>query len=143
MRTHFNPVNEVLLTSDSRDALDMYSTGLEHEGFTVFPTASTLNAAAFLESGRPPNALVVVASLLGGEKAWTPITRLLAGAALVQVPVVLVTPSVSPDGRHRRAALRHGCAACLGEPCVPSDLCNVLRRVMAGERGIISPPLPR
>ena len=139
--SEFRTSNEVLLTADNGDALQLYRTGLEHDGFTVFPTASPANAAAFVERGRPPNALVVVASLRE-QQAWSRIEPLLASAAAARIPVVLVTATVRADGQNRRAALRRGCAAFLGQPCLPDQLSRVVRRVIAGELRIVSPPLP-
>lgn len=139
-RTEFRAQDEILLTADTGDALAMYTLGLERQGFTVFPTRSTSHAVTFVRRGRPPNAVVVVMSLRERD-AWNAIDPLLGSAADAQVPLVIVTPSVRADGRHRRTALDRGCAAFLALPCAPDELSAVVRRVLAGEMPIVSPPL--
>lgn len=140
-RMEFRAHDEVLLTADSGDALAMYTLGLERSGFTVFPTRCTSHAATFVRHGRPPNAVVVVMSLRERD-AWDAIDALLRSASDARVPCVIVTPSVHPDGRYRQMALARGCAAFVAQPCAPDDLSAILRRVVAGEIPIVSPPLP-
>ena len=139
-RTEFRATDEVLLTADTRDALSLYTIGLERQGLTVFSTASAENAAAFVRAGRPPNALVIVASLRHSD-AWRRMDPLLTTASEADIPVVLVTATVRPDGWNRRTALDRGCAAFLGQPCAPDELSRIVQRVLAGEGPIVSPPL--
>ena len=138
-RTEFQARNEVLLVADNRDALVLYAISLERDGFTVFSTSSAPNASAFVKAGRPPNALVVVASLCQPDD-WAAIEPLLAAASDAAVPVVLVTASVRADERHRRRAFEYGCAAFVPLPCAPDELTAVLRRVIAGEVEVVPRP---
>lgn len=139
-RRDFRAHDEILLTADDRETLWLYAAGLEDTGFTVFPTSSAGNALAFVRGGRPPNAVVIVTSLRADD-AWSVIDPLLTSASAAQVPVVIVTATVRPDGRNRRTALARGCAAFVAQPCAPDELSGVLRRVLAGEAQIVLPPL--
>jgi CheY-like chemotaxis protein len=52
------------------------------------------------------------------------------------IPIVIFTSLIRPDGANRRRARTLGCAAFLAKPCSLRQLVNVVSRVHQGERGL-------
>ncbi len=90
---------------------------------------------AWLDAGHRPS-LVVVDLLPRQDSAWALIDRLRQD--MPEIPVVILTSLIRPDGRYRRRARGCGVAAFVAKPCSLGQLADIIRRVLAGERQIES-----
>jgi DNA-binding response OmpR family regulator len=121
----------VLFLSADVDARELYREWFARtaELQTICPS-SVSEAVKVAESGRADVILVDLVSW----RQWDDCTSL--GETRLRPPVVVLTGWVSADGRFRRRAFAHGCAAFVAKPCHPRVLVAVLRRVLDGERHI-------
>jgi CheY-like chemotaxis protein len=67
-------------------------------------------------------------------EAWAFIERRCADAP--DVPLIMLTSLIRPDGAHRRKARALGCAAFVAKPCSLLQLVDVVLRVRRGSRGL-------
>jgi two-component system, cell cycle response regulator DivK len=116
----------VLLVQPHGDSLDLYTEYLERQGAQCIPvtTAEAALAAA-------PRADVVVTGILlpGSEDGIALTARLRADERTTHVPIIVLTACVFENERQR--AREAGADAFLGKPCLPSELYEEIRRVIA------------
>ena len=119
----------VLLIDDNPDDEELYPRGLQMEGFRVEDVDKDDRLASVVESSDAD----VVVFHLNGIFMWDACERVCKSA---RVPIVLLTAHVRPDRANRDRARRLGIAAFVAKPCTPEDLGRVIKRVLAGERGL-------
>lgn len=120
----------VLLIDDLADDREMYGEGLRMLGFEVL--LATREEA--VEAARGGGPAVIVLHLTLNDR-WDICEDLRRGCG--EVPVIVLTAAVRPDGANReRARATVNCAAFVGKPCTVDDLAAVIDRVTRGERRI-------
>ena len=119
----------ILLIDDNPEDAELYTRGLELEGFYVQHVARVHLLASAL---RATTARALVFHL-SGLFTWEICRHV---CEMVDVPVVIVTARVRPDGANRARARRLDVAAFVAQPCPPPRLAEIIRRVLSGERGI-------
>lgn len=120
----------VLLVDELVEDQEIYGYGLGGLEYDV--TIIDYAGAADAASKRKPN--VIVLHIMSGA-AWGICDELLRASP--DVPVIVLTAAVRPDGANRALArAAENCAAFVGKPCSPQDLHVVIRRVIDGERQI-------
>jgi DNA-binding NarL/FixJ family response regulator len=68
------------------------------------------------------------------NQAWAFIARMRAQCSAV--PLIILTSLIRPDRANRQRARVLGCAAFVSKPCAPNHLVEIVRRTIAGERGL-------
>jgi DNA-binding response OmpR family regulator len=126
-------VPTVLFVADEDD-LALYTTGLQADGIALAP-ARTAEEAVFIAGIRRFDAIIVVVVALQRE-GWAPCEVLRTHPVTAGTPLIALTASVRPDGANRLRAQHLGCAAFAAKPCPPDELAAIVRRVIAGDRGI-------
>jgi DNA-binding NtrC family response regulator len=127
-----DPKGHVLLVSAPGWERELYATALHQAGFGV-SQADTVEAAVtnLVES----HATLIVMDLLPvPAAAWAFIERRTAVAT--DLPIIVFTSLIRPDGANRRKARSLGCAAFLAKPCSVRQLVTVVSRVQDGARGL-------
>jgi DNA-binding response OmpR family regulator len=127
-------VRPVLLLTDHPDDGVMYVTGLAKHGFRV-ELADLLDDMADAIRATRPDAIVLDMKL-GDPRTWSRLETIRCGA-LLDVPGILLTGSIRPDGANRVRARDIGCAAFVAKPCIPDHLAPILHAVISGDRGLI------
>ena len=123
----------VLFISPAGVDRDLYVSALRDAGFTT-TTAETAVAAARCLEDIAVFDVVVVDLLPEPEDAWALIARGCAHPS--QIPVMVFTSLIRPDGLNRRRARALGCAAFVAKPCSLRQLVDIVRRVQRGERNL-------
>jgi CheY-like chemotaxis protein len=117
----------VLLVDDYPDARQMYTEYLEYSGFAVVQAANGIEALRQAVESRPDIILMDLA--LPVMDGWEATRQLKADPRTAGIPVVALTGhalSGTSDG-----AKEAGCDAFLTKPCLPEDLVQEIRRVLA------------
>lgn len=129
------PKVHVLFVGGDDDDREIYAVGLASSGIQ---TSWIDDSTDVPESVRTLRRAAVVLHLWRPEQhGWNICEALLADPECRQVPVVVLTAAVRPDGRNReRARSTPNCAAFVAKPCDVGTLALVLERVVRGERGI-------
>lgn len=120
----------VLVVDDVPDTRDMYAEYLDHAGMRA-ETAENGRQAVRRALRAHPDAIVMDLAMpvMDGWEA----TRILhADPRTKDIPIVVLTGNAQPDQKKR--AEECGAMLVLTKPCLPSDLCQVLRGVI--ERSI-------
>ena len=126
----------ILFICADTDTREMYGAGLRQVGILPVFVDSVSRALAFYRQVAVP--LTVLHLEPDTPAAWDECSQLISA----DVPVVVLTAHVRSEGRTRRLAAAGGCAAFIAEPCAPSELADIVRRVAEGERGIAWPDTP-
>lgn len=119
----------VLLIDDNPGDEELYTRGLQMEGFRVEDVDKDERLAAIVESSDAD----VVVFHLNGIFMWDACERV---SKTARAPIILLTAHVRPDRANRDRARDLGIAAFVAKPCTPEELARVIRRVLAGERGL-------
>lgn len=125
-----SPGNTVLLVQADRDTREMYVECLRREGFQPIVTGDGRDA---LRVADRVDAIVTGVMLTGGVDGLEIVERLKRDERTRDIPVIVLTTCSWPDERAR--AERAGCALFLAKPCLPDQLIDGLRRVLAESAG--------
>jgi CheY-like chemotaxis protein len=112
---------------------DLYVSALEEAGFETTPQATVMDAVPLLERGWPLD-VIVMELLPSPTEAWAFIER--RSADFPDVPLIILTSLIRPDGSNRRKARALGCAAFVAKPCSLVQLVDVVSRVRSGSRAL-------
>jgi two-component system cell cycle response regulator DivK len=116
----------VLLVDDYLDARQMYTTYLEYCGFAVVQAANGVEALREAVESKPD--IILMDLSLPVMDGWEATRQLKADPRTAGIPVVALTgySRSKSDG-----AKEAGCEAFLTKPCLPEDLVQEIRRVLA------------
>lgn len=116
----------VLLVDDYFDARQMYTAYLEYSGFAVVQAANGVEALREAVESKPD--IILMDLSLPVMDGWEATRQLKADPRTAQIPVVALTGQSlnTSDG-----AKMIGCEAFLTKPCLPEDLVQEIRRVLA------------
>ena len=116
----------VLLVDDYLDARQMYTAYLEYSGFSVVQATNGVEALREALESRPD--IILMDLSLPVMDGWEATRQLKADPRTAKIPVVALTGQSlrNPDG-----AKEVGCEAFLTKPCLPEDLVQEIRRVLA------------
>jgi two-component system, cell cycle response regulator DivK len=117
----------VLLVDDFQDNREMYAMYLEHAGLRVAEAGSGHEALDQAFSLQPD--LIVMDLSLPGIDGWEATRRLKADERTKKIPVVALT-SHAMEG-YSEGARAAGCDAFVTKPCLPEQLLNEIRKVLA------------
>lgn len=117
----------ILIVDDHEDSRDFLTEYLSFQGYDVVTAGDGLEALDQLT--RAPVDLVLMDLALPVLDGWEATRRLKADSTTRHVPVVAVTAH-SPGELHQRA-LAAGCEQVLTKPFVPSELSDMVRRLVA------------
>lgn len=129
----------VLIVDDYPDNREMYSSFLSFSGLQVEEAANGREALAKAFALLPD--LVVMDLSLPGVDGWQATRELKADPRTKHIPVVALTGHALAGTSD--TALAAGCDLFLTKPCLPQDLLEEIRRVLAGEPAGSTPPQPR
>ena len=116
----------VLLVDDYLDARQMYTAYLEYSGFAVVQAANGVEALREAVESRPD--IILMDLSLPVMDGWEATRQLKADPRTAAIPVVALTGhSLSTLNRAKDV----GCEALLTKPCLPEDLVQEIRRVLA------------
>jgi two-component system, cell cycle response regulator DivK len=116
----------VLLVEDYRDDREMYADYLRGHGFHVVATENASQAFALAHTAHVVVTDIRVAGAFDGIKL---LRRLRSSERTLQIPVIVVTASVTE--RERQRATDAGCTSFLPKPCLPESLAAEIQRVLA------------
>ena len=116
----------VLLVDDYLDARQMYTAYLEYSGFAVVQAANGVEALREAVESKPD--IILMDLSLPVMDGWEATRQLKADPRTAQIPVVALTGQSlnTSDG-----AKQVGREAFLTKPCLPEDLVQEIRRVLA------------
>jgi two-component system cell cycle response regulator DivK len=117
----------VLLVDDFQDNREMYAMYLEHAGLRVAEAGNGHEALDQAFSLLPD--LIVMDLSLPGIDGWEATRRLKADERTKRIPVVALT-SHALEG-YSEGARAAGCDAFVTKPCLPEQLLNEIRKVLA------------
>jgi len=117
----------VLLVDDFQDNREMYAMYLEQAGLRVAEAGNGHEALDQAFSLQPD--LIVMDLSLPGIDGWEATRRLKADERTKKIPVVALT-SHALEG-YSEGARAAGCDAFVTKPCLPEQLLNEIRRVLA------------
>ena len=117
----------VLLVDDFQDNREMYAMYLEHAGLRVVEAGNGHEALDQAFSLLPD--LIVMDLSLPGIDGWEATRRLKADERTKKIPVLALT-SHALEG-YSEGARAAGCDGFVTKPCLPEQLLNEIRRVLA------------
>lgn len=120
----------ILVVDDYADAREMYSEYLEYSGFR---TAQAKNGVEALERAFALSPDVILMDLsLPVMDGWEATRRLKKDTRTQDIPVVALTGHALEG--HSESAREAGCDAFLAKPCLPDDLVEHVKKILAGKR---------
>jgi CheY-like chemotaxis protein len=129
----------ILVVDDYADAREMYSEYLEFSGFR---TAQARNGAEALEQAFELSPDVILMDLsLPVMDGWEATRRLKKDPRTRTIPVVALTGHALEG--HSESARDAGCDAFLAKPCLPDELVEHVKQILAGPRRSPSPARQR
>lgn len=117
----------VLVVDDYEDAREMYAECLGASGFAVAQAETGDEAVAMALALLP--ALIVMDLALPGMDGWTAMRAIKTDARTAMIPVIALTGHARSDAS--TAARDAGCDAFLIKPCLPDQIVEVARRLLA------------
>jgi len=120
----------VLVVDDFSDTRTMYAEFLEFSGFRVIEASDGYEALAQVAARKPD--IVVMDLSLPGIDGWTATRRIKADPATAHIPIIAVSGHSGSEIEEAREA---GCVDCLVKPCMPDDLVDRIRAVLAAGAG--------
>src|SRR5690348_4036503 len=127
-RTRQPPARPLVLLADGHaDTCDLYAESLACFGFEVLTVADGENAFEHAWKAHPD--VIVTKVCLPELDGWHLIRDVKHDARTRNIPVVIVTTDDRRDARSR--ANQEACSAFLLKPCLPEDLAETLRQVVA------------
>ncbi len=122
--------NEVILVADADpDARQIYSKFLEYHGFHVVAVTTGRDALAVAPA---VDAVVTEIPLTGDIDGLELIERLKGDSRTSGIPLIVVTSRAWSTDRDRANVA--GCDLFLSKPCLPHDLMDSIRRLLARRR---------
>jgi CheY-like chemotaxis protein len=129
----------ILVVDDYADAREMYSEYLEFSGFR---TAQAKNGAEALEQAFELTPDVILMDLsLPVMDGWEATRRLKQDPRTKGIPVVALTGHALEG--HSESARDAGCDAFLAKPCLPDELVDHVKQILAAPRRRPSAARPR
>lgn len=129
----------ILVVDDYADAREMYSEYLEFSGFR---TAQAKNGAEALEQAFELTPDVILMDLsLPVMDGWEATRRLKKDPRTKGIPVVALTGHALEG--HSESARDAGCDAFLAKPCLPDELVDHVKQILAAPRRRPSAARPR
>lgn len=117
----------VLVVDDYEDAREMYAECLDASGFAVAQAETGDEAVAKALALMP--ALIVMDLALPGMDGWSATRAIKTDARTAMIPVVALTGHARSDAS--TAARDAGCDAFLTKPCLPDQIVEIVRRLLA------------
>lgn len=124
----------VLVVDDLEDNRELYSYGLEREGFAVQTARDGAEALELAVRMHP--SLVVMDLAMPVMDGWEATRRMRRIPALADTPIIALTAFT--DARTRAEAFAAGCDECLTKPYAPSDLAARVRSLLHAPRALAS-----
>jgi two-component system cell cycle response regulator DivK len=121
----------VLLVDDYEDALDIYSTYLEHYGFRVVKAPDGAEALRLVEHMTPAIVLLdLQMPVLDGTKTLHALRR---DPRFDHIPILALTAHALDS--ERATALGDGFDQVIAKPCLPDELLRIIRAVLSTDGG--------
>lgn len=117
----------VLVVDDYEDAREMYAECLDASGFAVAQAETGDQAVAMALALMP--ALIVMDLALPGMDGWSATRAIKTDVRTAMIPVVALTGHARSDAS--TAARDAGCDAFLTKPCLPDQIVEIVRRLLA------------
>ena len=117
----------ILLVDDYEDNRDMYSQFLQFAGLRVMEAANGKEALSKTAEFMPD--LIVMDLSLPGIDGWEATRRLKDDPRTRHIVVMALTGHALAG--HSKGAMEAGCDAFVTKPCLPEQLLNEIRRVLA------------
>ena len=117
----------ILVVDDYPDAREMYSEYLDYCGFEVVEAANGMEALQRAVDAQPD--VILMDLSLPVMDGWEATRRLKADARTAGIPVVALTGHALAG--ISEGARKAGCDAFVTKPCLPQDLVEEVRRVLA------------
>ena len=120
----------VLLVQSSRDdGLEMYTEFLRYHGLAVIPVSDTRDAVMLAPQA---NIVVTGMNLDDSMDGVELVSRLRHNDCTRSTPIIVITACVWPKERARAEGA--GCDVFLPKPCLPNDLLDEVRQLIAATR---------
>lgn len=116
----------VLVVDDYEDTRAMCSEFFEFMGYRVSVAGDGREA---IERARERPDVILMDLSLPHMDGWSAIDAIKADAATRDIPIIVLTGHALPPLRQR--ALQAGCVEFLAKPCLPQDLLEHVKRVLA------------
>jgi CheY-like chemotaxis protein len=120
----FGPL--VLIVDDSEDIRNVFSTFLEHEGFSVLAAADGTRGITLARKHRPK--VIVMDGGLPGLSGWDALRQIKADPELSDIPTLFVTGDGRTDAAER--AFAAGAAGFLLKPFPLDRLMRLIRHTL-------------
>lgn len=117
----------ILLVDDYQDGREMYADALKFAGFRALEASSGLEALQ-LAIDRLPDLILMDLSLPGMD-GWEVTARLKKDSRTRHIPIIALTAHALQEERER--AEQAGCDGFLAKPCLPDELLEEVKRVLA------------
>jgi two-component system OmpR family response regulator len=119
----------VLVVDDARDMRDIYSLYLRHVGFCA-ETASRVEEALQKAVAQQPQ-IIVMDLLMPGTNGAEAVRQLRSNAFTKDIPIIGLS-GASLQSMH--SAFADHCDCVLTKPCLPQELAEEIRRILASDR---------
>jgi len=119
---------KVLVVDDDRDTRDLLQAALEQRGFTVVLTSSGKRAVMLARQENPD--LILLDLKLPGMDGYEVLQRLKAGSDTVDIPVVVITGSLTDEEVKQKKVLSLGAARFLTKPFAVDELVSEIDTVV-------------
>ena len=117
----------ILLVDDYQDGREMYADALKFSGFRALEASSGIEALQ-LAIERLPDLILMDLSLPAMD-GWEVTARLKRDPRTRHIPIIALTAHALQEERDR--AEKAGCDGFLAKPCLPDELLDEVRRVLA------------
>jgi len=122
-------VGKVLIVDDDRDTLDLLRQALTGQGFEVRTTGSGRRAMQLVREDKP-DLILLDLKLPGGMDGYQVLTQIKQSEDTANIPVIVVTGSVTAEEVKRRKVLSLGAARFLTKPFEIDDLIGEIRQFL-------------
>ena len=119
---------KVLVVDDDRDTLDLLQAALEQRGFAVVLTSSGKRALMLARQENPD--LILLDLRLPGMDGYEVLRRLKGSRDTADIPVVVITGSLTDEEVKQKKVLSLGAARFLTKPFAVADLVSEIDRVV-------------
>jgi DNA-binding response OmpR family regulator len=127
---------KVLVVDDDRDTRDLLQTALEQRGFTVVLTSSGKRALTLARQERPQ--LILLDLKLPGMDGYEVLQRLKGVPETAEIPVVVITGSLTDDELKQQKLLSLGAARFMTKPFAVDELVYEIG-VLVTNRSLVEP----
>jgi len=119
---------KVLVVDDDRDTRDLLQTALEQRGFSIVLTSSGKRALTLARQERPN--LILLDLKLPGMDGYEVLQRLKSMPETVEIPVVIITGSLTDEELKQQKLLSLGAARFMTKPFAVDELVNEIDVLM-------------